>query len=181
MAASPARDPAAPAPAGRLRDAARRHAPAIGLVAATLAATLVVTSAVADVSHRGWPHTAHTFIARPAGGVLRGTRRNDLLLGGPGSDTIYGGGGNDVIWGDQYPVPNNPTSQHDVLYGGPGNNWIYTSHGYNVVYTGPGNNHVFGYFGHGTIHCGSGHNIVTLSKRGAYRTPHCEIVRHGVP
>ena len=160
---------------------ARRRALTLALVAGLLGGGVAVAAAVANVSHKGWPHTTHLFNARKAGGVLRGTRGNDLLLGGPGSDTIYGGAGNDVIWGDQYPVPNNPGNQHDRLYGGPGKNWIYTSHGYNVVHTGPGNNHVFGYFGHGSIHCGAGHNIVTLSNRTAYTTPGCTIVRHGVP
>jgi Ca2+-binding RTX toxin-like protein len=160
---------------------ARRRSLALALAAGVLSAGLVVATAVADVSHKGWPHTRHFFSARKTGGVMHGTRGNDLMLGGPGSDTIYGGAGNDVIWGDQYPVPNNPGTQHDRLYGGAGNNWIYTSHGYNVVFTGPGNNHVFGYFGHGTIHCGAGHDVVTLSNRKAYRTPGCKVVLHGVP
>jgi len=148
---------------------------------AVLVYALAVAGAAGDVSHRGWPHTRHTFIARAAGGLLRGTRGNDLLLGGPGSDTIYGGAGNDIIWGDQHPVPDNPSTQHDVLYGGPGNDWIYTSHGYNVVYGGPGNDHIFAYFGHGTINCGSGFDIVTLSNPKAYTTVNCEVVRRGVP
>jgi len=50
----------------------------------------VVATASGNVSHKGWPHTRHTFIAGPGGGVLRGTSGNDLLLGGAGSDTIYG-------------------------------------------------------------------------------------------
>jgi len=159
----------------------RRRSLALALAAGALGGALVVATAAANVSHKGWPHTTHQFVARRTGGVMHGTRGNDLMLGGPGSDTIYGGAGNDVIWGDSHPVPDNPGTQDDRLYGGTGNNWIYTSHGYNVVFTGPGNNHVFAYFGHGTIHCGAGHNIVTLSNPAAYRTPNCKIVRHGVP
>ena len=123
----------------------------------------MVASASGNVSHKGWPHTRHTFIAGPNGGVLRGTSGNDLLLGGAGSDTIYGGAGNDVIWGDQHPVPDNPSTQHDVLYGG------------------PGNDHIFGYFGHGRINCGPGHDIVTLFNLSAYKTVNCEVVRKGAP
>jgi len=151
------------------------------LALAGLVYALAVAGAAGDVSHKGWPHTTHTFIASMSGGVLRGTKGNDLLLGGPGSDTIYGGAGNDIIWGDQYPVPDNPSTQHDVLYGGPGNDWIYTSHGYNVVHGGPGNDHIFAYFGHGKINCGPGHDIVTLSNPAAYKLVNCEVVRRGVP
>lgn len=166
---------------GRFDRRRRRGAVAAAISFALLAGTIVVATASGNVSHKGWPHTRHTFIAGPGGGVLRGTSGNDLLLGGAGSDTIYGGAGNDVIWGDQHPVPNNPSTQHDVLYGGPGNDWIYTSHGYNVVYGGPGNDHIFGYFGHGRIDCGPGHDVVTLSNLSAYKTVNCEVVRKGVP
>ncbi|MGA2757320.1 MAG: hypothetical protein ABSF58_08205, partial [Solirubrobacteraceae bacterium] len=82
----------------------RRGVVAAAISLALVVGTIVVASASGNVSHKGWPHTRHTFIAGPNGGVLRGTSGNDLLLGGAGSDTIYGGAGNDVIWGDQHPV-----------------------------------------------------------------------------
>jgi Ca2+-binding RTX toxin-like protein len=80
----------------------------------------VVATASGNVSHKGWPHTRHTFIAGPGGGVLRGTSGNDLLLGGAGSDTIYGDAG------------------YNVVYGGPGNDHIFGYFGHGRIDCGPG-------------------------------------------
>jgi Ca2+-binding RTX toxin-like protein len=145
---------------------------------------LAATSAVADVSHVGWPHTVVVEFAGNTGATLIGTDGNNMLLGGPGSDTIIAGPGSDILWGDRYPEPDNPTNQTDRLYGGGGNDWIYASHGLNYIYGGSGNDHIFAYFGHGVIDCGRGYNVVTVDKTTEHAydiSKQCAVVRVGYP
>jgi Ca2+-binding RTX toxin-like protein len=168
----------------RLHSSLRRGrlAIAVAATAASLVCALAISSANADVSHVGWPHSITVWFASNSGQVGVGTDANDMLLGGGGSDTIYGGPGADVIWGDQHPSPNGP-DQTDNLYGGAGNDWIYASHGTNHIHAGSGDDHVFAYFGHGTIDCGPGNDILTLSKSDehAYTVTNCETVQIGFP
>jgi Tol biopolymer transport system component len=54
-----------------------------------------------------------TKVANPSGGVVYGSRSNDVLCGGPGNDVLKGLSGDDMLWtGD---------AGRDVLWGGPGN------------------------------------------------------------
>jgi hemolysin type calcium-binding protein len=143
---------------------------------AALAASATVAAASTD--HTGWPvFNGHHWSADSTGQTsVRGTPRNDELLGGAGSDTILGRGGNDVIWGTRLSSENN-TRQHDVLDGGPGRDFIYASKGRNDISGGPGNDVIHAHYGTGgTIDCGPGNDIVYLSHRSAphYVLRHCE-------
>jgi RTX calcium-binding nonapeptide repeat (4 copies) len=146
---------------------------------AALVCLLAATSAVADVSHAGWPHIdGRLWQSKHTGGhSVVGTPSNDELLGAHGNDAILGGAGNDVLWGDEMPS-GQPSSQHDRLLGGAGNDWIYTSHGTNAVDAGSGNDFVWAYYGHGTIDCGAGNDTARVRMNGAYRLVGCEHVIH---
>jgi RTX calcium-binding nonapeptide repeat (4 copies) len=157
-----------------------RHVSRLTLLALGLA-MLICTVAIANTSHEGWPTIDGALKMHKAdqSGAIRGTGRNDELLGGHGNDTIYGRGGHDVIWGD-YKPGGQPTSQVDHLYGGAGNEFIYASHGLNRIGAGAGNDTIHAHFGHGTIDCGSGRDIVFLSHRGrsGWTLRHCERISY---
>jgi len=146
---------------------------------AALSLLLSASTAVADVSHAGWPRIdGKLWQAKRTGQHdAVGTAFNDELLGAHGNDTIVGGAGNDVLWGDEMPS-GQPTSQHDRLFGGAGNDWIYTSHGTNYVDAGSGKDFVWAYYGHGTINCGGGDDTARVRMNGAYRLIGCEHVVH---
>lgn len=147
-----------------------------------LAAGLAVAGiATANTSHAGWPEINGVLKMHKQDqtGHMRGTSRNDELLGGHGSDTIWGRDGHDVIWGDYKPSGQNET-QVDHLYGGAGNEFIYASHGRNVISAGAGNDTVHAHFGRGVIDCGSGRDIAFVSHRGrkGYKIRHCERISY---
>ena len=52
-----------------------------------------------------------TIVGRPGADRLRGTRKADVIVAGPGNDVVNGGPGN------------------DVAYGGPGNDTIFSRDG----------------------------------------------------
>jgi hypothetical protein len=102
---------------------------------------------------------------------------NDELLGHHGSDHLDGGGGHDILWGDWDPAGNSP-GQRDVLDGGAGNDWLYPSHGRSVVRGGAGTDYVWAFYGKGTIDCGPGIDTARIRTTGAFKTKHCEKIRH---
>jgi hypothetical protein len=150
-------------------------------LAAVAALVLLATAstAVADVSHAGWPRvTGVLWESKHTGGhAAVGTPSNDELLGAHGDDTVSGGAGDDILWGDELPS-GQPASQHDRLFGGAGDDWLYTSHGTNAVAGGAGRDFVWAYYGHGTIDCGGGVDTARVRMNGAYRLTGCEHVVH---
>ena len=148
--------------------------PAIALLAALAGAA----AASANTSHEGWPaRTGVLRIAPDTDTAVRGTHRNDELLGGHGSDLLTGRDGGDVIWGDKNPG-GQPETQHDTLLGNAGDDFIYASHGANTIAAGPGADIVHAHFGHGTIDCGAGKDVLFISRRSkpGYTIRGCEAI-----
>jgi Ca2+-binding RTX toxin-like protein len=156
------------------------HVSRLVLLALGLTSSIVAV-ATANTSHDGWPNIDGVLKMHKAdqSSAMRGTARNDELLGGHGNDTIWGRGGNDVIWGD-YKPGGQPTSQVDHLAGGAGNDFIYASHGLDAISGGAGDDTIHAHFGHGSIDCGAGHDIVFLSHRGrsGWTLRHCERISY---
>jgi Ca2+-binding RTX toxin-like protein len=76
------------------------------------------------------------------GGTLRGTERNDNLLGGPGPDHLFGRGGDDTIWGNR--LPGGRSFGTDTILAGDGNDTVYGGRGGNVIYGGRGDDFLQG-------------------------------------
>ena len=144
---------------------------------ALAALAVVATAAEASTSHKGWPEINGVLTINKDDGsdTLRGTARNDELLGGHDSDTIFGRGGRDVLWGD-YKPSGQGTGQTDHINGGAGNDFIYASHGRNVIAAGSGADIIHAHFGRGSIDCGSGRDILFISHRSkrGYKIRGCE-------
>src|SRR4051794_36455813 len=102
------------------------------------------------------------------GGTLRGSERNDNLLGGPGPDHIFGHGGDDVIWGNRLPGGRSFGTDlidgqdgNDTIYGGRGDNVIHGGRGDDFLQGGPLGNRIFGEDGNDTMRLrGNGRNRV---------------------
>jgi Ca2+-binding RTX toxin-like protein len=102
------------------------------------------------------------------GGTLRGSERNDNLLGGPGPDHLFGRGGDDTIWGNR--LPGGRSFGTDTILAGDGNDTVYGGRGGNVIYGGRGDdflqggplgNRILGQDGNDTIRLrGNGRNRV---------------------
>jgi Ca2+-binding RTX toxin-like protein len=143
-----------------------------------LLAVLVAVAgpAAASTSHADWPkiNGAVKMHTKDQSSAMRGTSKNDKLLGGHGNDTIYGRAGDDVIWGDY--KPNGPASRFDHLNGNDGNDFIYASHGRNTIAGGAGNDIVHAHSGHGIIDCGPGIDTLYVSHRSkkSYKISRCE-------
>jgi len=155
-----------------------------GPIVITLTALVLgvgATAGVANTSHEGWPQIDGDLIMHKAdqSGQVRGTSRNDELLGGHGNDDIWGGTGRDVLWGD-YKPGGQPESQVDHLHGGAGNDFIYASHGLNAIDAGPGDDTIHAHFGHGAIDCGTGRDVLFLSHKGrqGWRISGCETISY---
>jgi hypothetical protein len=133
-----------------------------------------------DGAGRAWPALSGILwqvVGAPGDHAKAGGAANDELLGHHGSDRLSGGGGHDVLWGDWDPS-GNTTKQRDQLYGGAGDDWLYPSHGRSVVFGGPGEDYVWAFYGKGTIDCGPGLDTARIRTSGAFRTKHCEKIRH---
>jgi Ca2+-binding RTX toxin-like protein len=90
---------------------------------------------------------------------LRGRKRGDLLLGGGGNDRLKGGPGG------------------DDLYGGDGDDKLRDGTGFDIVEAGPGDDFVFSQNGRGDqINCGEGVDTAVLDETedGVFD---CEILR----
>lgn len=150
----------------------------LALLAAALGAAL---GAAASTSHEGWPTIDGRIKMhkRDQSGTIRGTSRNDELLGGHGNDTIWGRAGHDVIWGD-YKPGGQPASQVDHLNGSEGQDFIYASHGRNVIRTGAGDDTIHAHFGRGSVDCGPGEDILYISHRArkGYSVRGCETISY---
>jgi Ca2+-binding RTX toxin-like protein len=137
--------------------------------------------AAANTSHDGWPRIDGVLRMhkQDQSTTMRGTTRNDELLGGHGNDDIWGRGGHDVIWGD-YKPGGQPTAQVDHLHGGAGNEFIYASHGRNVIDAGAGDDTIHAHFGHGSIACGAGTDTLFISHRArkGYKISGCETISY---
>jgi Ca2+-binding RTX toxin-like protein len=150
-------------------------------VPCALLCALPLAVAAANTSHAGWPPITGRLKMhkRDQSAPMRGTSRNDELLGGHGSDRISGRRGHDVIWGD-YKPGGQPVTQYDQLSGASGNDFIYASHGTNSIAGGAGDDTIHAHFGRGTIDCGSGTDTVFVSRRGGsgWRLRGCERISH---
>lgn len=152
------------------------------LAAAALAAVAATaTVAPAKTSHEGWPAIDGVLKMhkQDESSAIRGTERNDELLGGHGNDTLYGRAGHDVLWGD-YKPGGQPETQFDHIYGGAGDEFIYASHGRNAIAAGPGKDTVHAHFGRGTIDCGPGQDVLFISHRSqkGYKISRCETISY---
>jgi hypothetical protein len=105
----------------------------------------------------------------PDGGILHGTGRNDIILGGPGDDILYGvdgdnllfggagddiligGGGNDVLSGGP---------GDDILAGGAGDDVLFGGAGDDILLGGPGDDILFGGSGNDYLDGGPGADIL---------------------
>ena len=106
------------------------------------------------------------------GGTVRGTDRNDNLLGSFGSDTLVGLGGNDIIWANRKPTGRSHGVDHvdagagdDVVYGASRGGETYIDGGDGNDYLQGGGatatNHISGGAGADTIRLtGHGFNAV---------------------
>jgi hypothetical protein len=132
-----------------------------------------------DGAGRAWPALSGILwqVLGTGDHAMSGGAANDELLGHHGSDRLSGGAGHDIIWGDWDPS-GNTTRQRDRLDGGAGNDWLYPSHGRSVVSGGPGADYVWAFYGKGTIDCGPGIDTARIRTTGAFRTKHCERIRH---
>jgi Ca2+-binding RTX toxin-like protein len=151
------------------------------LLLAIVGCAALAGGAVANTSHAGWPAIDGVLKMhkQDQSTTMRGTGRNDELLGGHGSDTIWGRDGHDVLWGDYKPSGQNET-QVDHLNSGAGNDFVYASHGRNVIRAGAGDDTVHAHFGRGIIDCGAGRDIAYVSRKGrkGYTIRHCETISH---
>ena len=144
-------------------------------------ALVVCAGAAANTSHDGWPQIDGVLQMhkQDESSAMRGTARNDELLGGHGNDDIWGRGGHDVLWGD-YKPGGQPTSQVDHLHGGAGDEFIYASHGENIIDAGAGGDTIHAHYGRGSIDCGPGRDTLFISHRARkrYKVSSCETISY---
>jgi Ca2+-binding RTX toxin-like protein len=96
-----------------------------------------------------------------SGATLRGSERDDNLLGGHGSDRITGHAGDDVIWGDRL-HDDAGFSSVDEIDAGPGADTVYGGRGRNTITGGPGDDYLQGGQGRNTIDGGDGDDEIRL-------------------
>jgi Ca2+-binding RTX toxin-like protein len=86
-------------------------------------------------------------------GLIKGTPKDDIILGSAGPDEIYGLGGDDIICGggdDDYIDGGTGDDQiwgddgDDEIYGGSGDDIIADHDGYNLLYGGSGRDQIRG-------------------------------------
>jgi Ca2+-binding RTX toxin-like protein len=114
---------------------------------------------------RGVTRTANSR----GGGTLRGTDRNDNLLGGPGGDLLLGRAGDDILWGNRLPSGRSYGTDrivagagNDRAYGGRGRNRMEGEAGNDYLQGGPASNSISGGAGDDHIYLrGDGNNFVS--------------------
>jgi len=99
------------------------------------------------------------------GGRLRGTERNDTLLGGPGGDLLLGRRGDDILWGNR--LPSGRSYGTDRIRAGGGNDTVYGGRGRNRIYGGSGNDYLQGGASFNRFVGGPGDDHVYLRGGGA--------------
>ena len=146
------------------------------LLAVLLLAACGTSPPVEPSGHGGSPpatvaHTSQPASHAPEKNRIRGTNRDDVLVGTPGRDVIHGLRGADVIRGapgDHEPKDNSGVGTGrqvdttvDAFYGGPGDDVIFASH-HDLVDAGPGNDTIYAvYLVPGVvIRCGPGRDVV---------------------
>jgi hypothetical protein len=109
-----------------------------------------------------------TIVARPGARTVRGTRGNDVIVGGGAGERIYGGAGNDTICGGR---------GADTLRGGPGKDTLLGEEGKDRLYGDAGADRIRAAGGGADrIDCGAGRgDSVQLDRRD--RQKHCERIR----
>ena len=125
------------------------------VLAAAALVVLVAVSAAGAVTLRGTAKDdrlvgtgkADTLKGRGGDDRLRGRKRGDLLLGGGGNDRLKGGPGG------------------DDLYSGDGDDKLRDGTGFDIVEAGPGDDFVFSQNGRGDqINCGEGVDTAVLDE-----------------
>jgi len=107
-----------------------------------------------------------------------GTRRRDLLDGGPGGERLVGGPGNDRLRGMDGDDCLEGGAGNDRLEGGNGNDRLSGGTGNDSIDGGPGNDTVFAREGRrDTVKCGSGRDTARVDRVDAVSG--CEQVRRG--
>jgi Ca2+-binding RTX toxin-like protein len=101
------------------------------------------------------------------GGTLRGTERNDTLLGGPGGDLLLGREGNDVLWGNR--LPRGGSYGTDRIVAGAGADIVYGGRGRNRIRGQGGNDYLQGGAGSNAIGGGAGDDHIYLRGDGSNR------------
>jgi Ca2+-binding RTX toxin-like protein len=121
-------------------------AAAVGLVAASVAGAVTLRGTAKDDRLVG-TGKADTLKGRGGDDRLRGRKRGDLLVGGGGNDRLKGGpGGDDLLAGD-------------------GNDKLRDGTGFDIVDAGPGDDYVFSQNGRGDqIDCGEGVDTAVLDE-----------------
>ena len=98
------------------------------------------------------------------GGTLRGTERNDNLLGGPGPDTLLGHAGDDILWGNR--LHDGRSYGTDKIAAGPGNDTVYGGRAGNRINGDDGNDFLQGGPKRNRIRAGNGDDTVRLRGSG---------------
>jgi len=93
--------------------------------------------------------------------IIKGTNKDDFLMGKTGSDILYGYEGNDTLFAD---------SGNDTLYGGNGNDMLYGMNGNDTLYGGDGKDEFLG---------GQGKDLLTGGK-GADKFSFDDLTESGV-
>jgi Ca2+-binding RTX toxin-like protein len=87
---------------------------------------------------------AHIGAGAPVGRTVIGTKRSDVLDGGPGDDVLDGRNGNDVLNGYDGVDRLLGGNGRDTLNGGPGNDYLDGGNGSDWLVGGPGRDMLFG-------------------------------------
>ena len=91
------------------------------------------------------------FDPPPLGVIRQGSKRDDMITGGPGADTINAGGGNDVAW---------TTGGNDRVSGGAGHDRLYGGTGADTLWGGDGNDELGGFWGPDALWGGDGQDYL---------------------
>lgn len=142
----------------------RRRVGAAALGLASAAALLVMGDAARSIGAlcNGEPASSTRFDASGQAGPanLRGTRRDDVMIGSSGADRIDGNGGNDTICGGPGADDIEGGRGRDIIFGGIGNDTVHGGSGDDLVFGGAGNDALFGGSGKDNLDGGTGTDTV---------------------
>ena len=145
---------------------------------ATIAACVVLGSAVPAAAQQTCDGRSATIVGTPGddtlvgtngpdvivglGGndTIRGRRGDDVICGGNGSDTIYGNNGEDRIFGQRGRDFIYGNAHDDHIVGGPGPDRIDAGWGDDYVRGGPGDDWIWGDLDDDTMDGGLGHDTL---------------------